>query len=71
IRCTLHPTCRFLPPLTIPLYEKHYTRVHTNRCAVCVRTLPTPRLLEIHVQECHDSWFAVRAGRGESMVCSV
>jgi len=49
--------------------EVHYAAVHRHSCSVCRRSLPSPHLLEIHIQESHDSFFAVMAERKPSFQC--
>jgi len=49
--------------------EVHYAAVHRHSCSVCRRSLPSPHLLEIHIQESHDSFFAVMAERKPSYQC--
>ena len=44
--------------------QAHYRARHYFRCRVCSRTLPTPRLLELHIAEAHDAYFAAMAARG-------
>ena len=36
---------------------------HWNRCRVCNANFPSDRLLNIHVRESHDSYFAALAAR--------
>ncbi|XP_076752639.1 zinc finger protein 511 lethal (2) k10201 isoform X1 [Xylocopa sonorina] len=40
-------------------YEMHYNSNHRYVCAECKKILPNPRLLDIHIQETHDSFFQV------------
>lgn len=49
--------------------EVHYAAVHRHSCSVCRRSLPSPHLLEIHIQESHDSFFAVMAERKPAYQC--
>jgi len=49
--------------------EVHYAAVHRHSCSVCRRSLPSPHLLEVHIQESHDSFFAVMAERKPSYQC--
>jgi len=49
--------------------ETHYNAVHRHSCSVCRRSLPSPHLLEIHIQESHDSFFAVLSDRKPSYQC--
>ena len=47
--------------------DAHYRAAHRNACGRCGRVLPTARLLELHVQEAHDAFFAAMAARGRSV----
>ncbi|XP_061546284.1 zinc finger protein 511 isoform X2 [Phycodurus eques] len=42
-----------------------------NVCSICRRSLPTSRLLDIHIQEWHDSVFMVLAQRQDMYQCLV
>ena len=45
---------------------------YRHQCAECGVRLSSARLLDIHLEELHDSFFAARAARGERMyVCLV
>ncbi|ROT38504.1 hypothetical protein SODALDRAFT_278025 [Sodiomyces alkalinus F11] len=46
-------------------YQSHYHKAHTNRCLECRSNFPSAHLLSIHIEECHDSFAAVRRDRGE------
>ncbi|KAJ1559167.1 hypothetical protein HK405_011739 [Cladochytrium tenue] len=59
------------PTRTFRAYERHYDLAHCNACAVCRRTLPTRHLLDLHVQEVHDSFFRALAERENSYECFV
>lgn len=37
----------------------HYNSNHRYVCVECKKSLPNPRLLDIHIQETHDSFFQV------------
>jgi len=49
--------------------ELHYNSVHRHCCSICRKSLPSPHLLELHLQESHDSFFAVMAERKASYQC--
>ena len=49
--------------------ELHYNAVHRHSCSVCRKSLPSPHLLELHIQESHDSFFAVMSERKASYQC--
>ena len=48
---------------TLEEYEHHYNSLHRHVCCSCRRPLPTARLLDIHIQEWHDSLFTILAQR--------
>jgi len=37
--------------------EEHYEISHTKECSICKAIFPTDHLLDLHLQECHDSYF--------------
>jgi hypothetical protein len=49
--------------------ESHYNSVHRHVCSVCHRSLPSNFLLELHIQETHDSFFAVLSEKKPSYQC--
>ena len=49
--------------------ETHYNAVHRHSCSVCRKSLPSPHLLELHLQESHDSFFAVLSEKKPSYQC--
>ncbi|KAJ0067180.1 hypothetical protein NL108_012912, partial [Boleophthalmus pectinirostris] len=56
---------------TLQEYEHHYNSLHRHVCCICRRSLPTARLLDIHIQEWHDSLFAVLAQKQDMYQCLV
>ncbi|KAF3022383.1 hypothetical protein E8E14_001369 [Neopestalotiopsis sp. 37M] len=46
-------------------YETHYIKAHTNRCTECRKNFPSDHLLNLHIEECHDSFAAVLREKGE------
>jgi mannosyltransferase OCH1-like enzyme len=42
-------------------YELHYDNNHHFVCTQCKKWKPNARLLEIHIQEMHDSFFKILA----------
>ncbi|XP_037127703.1 zinc finger protein 511 [Syngnathus acus] len=56
---------------TLEEYEHHYNSLHRHVCSICRRSLPTARLLDIHIQEWHDSVFMVLAQRQDMYQCLV
>lgn len=49
--------------------ESHYNAVHRHTCTVCHRCLPSSFLLDLHLQEQHDSFFAVLSEKKPSYQC--
>ncbi|XP_034041195.1 zinc finger protein 511 [Thalassophryne amazonica] len=56
---------------TLEDYEHHYNSLHRQVCCSCHRSLPTARLLDIHIQEWHDSLFAILAQKQDMYQCLV
>ncbi|XP_029926564.1 zinc finger protein 511 [Myripristis murdjan] len=52
-------------------YEHHYNSLHRHVCCSCRRSLPSARLLDIHIQEWHDTLFTVLAQRQDMYQCLV
>ncbi|KAM3862937.1 zinc finger protein 511 [Diretmus argenteus] len=52
-------------------YEHHYNSLHRHVCCSCRRSLPSARLLDIHIQEWHDSLFMILAQRQDMYQCLV
>lgn len=53
-------------------YQAHYNSLHRFICSECKKSLPTNHLLDLHLTEQHDSFFAARVNRGDSVfVCYV
>ncbi|XP_058792595.1 zinc finger protein 511 [Phymastichus coffea] len=52
-------------------YELHYHNSHHFICTECKKWRPTARLLEIHVQEMHDSFFKILADKQPMYKCLV
>ncbi|KAG6556107.1 hypothetical protein Mapa_002048 [Marchantia paleacea] len=48
-------------------FESHYTVGHRATCSVCSNVYPTTRLLNIHISECHDSFFKAKVARNYPM----
>ncbi|KAJ3410409.1 hypothetical protein HDV05_003820 [Chytridiales sp. JEL 0842] len=71
IRCTLSHACSLQTFAHIADYENHYQTLHNNVCSQCKRTLPTARLLHLHIQEIHDSYFQSQAEKGNVYECFV
>jgi len=69
IRCNLLPSCLNLKFSTIEDYEAHYSLTHRYYCSICNVTLMTEKLLNIHLQELHDSFFEVLSQRKNMYQC--
>lgn len=61
MRCNI-PTCDQEFD-TIFAYENHYNSLHRFLCAQCSKNLPSAHLLDLHLSERHDSFFAVQSER--------
>ncbi len=48
--------------------ELHYNSIHRYTCATCRKSFASAHLLDLHIEETHDSFFAVQAER-KPMVC--
>ncbi|KNC81419.1 hypothetical protein SARC_06260 [Sphaeroforma arctica JP610] len=40
-------------------YEHHYNSSHVHVCSACGQSLPSERVLELHISETHDPFFKV------------
>eukprot|EP00088_Acartia_fossae_P050969 TRINITY_DN5721_c0_g1_i12.p1 TRINITY_DN5721_c0_g1~~TRINITY_DN5721_c0_g1_i12.p1 ORF type:complete len:500 (-),score=128.88 TRINITY_DN5721_c0_g1_i12:746-2245(-) len=49
--------------------EAHYRAVHVFSCSVCRKSLPSNHLLDLHIQEGHDSFFSAMAEKKASFQC--
>ncbi|KAI0191210.1 hypothetical protein EV127DRAFT_70863 [Xylaria flabelliformis] len=65
MRCSLPPHREVLSFTTYGDYETHYSKTHTNRCAECYKNFPSEHLLNVHLEDCHDVFAAVRREKGE------
>ncbi|KAI1085866.1 hypothetical protein F5B20DRAFT_520106 [Whalleya microplaca] len=65
MRCSLPPHRDVMSFKTYGDYEVHYNKTHTNRCVECRKNFPSEYLLNIHIEECHDVFAAVKRERGE------
>ncbi|KAK1971904.1 zinc finger protein [Colletotrichum sublineola] len=65
MKCSMPPHREVLTFKSYDEYEAHYVKTHTNRCLECGRNLPSEHLLNVHHEECHDSFAAVKRERGE------
>jgi hypothetical protein len=65
MQCSLAPHRETVSFDTQEEYGIHYTKEHTNRCATCSKNFPSPRFLELHIEENHNALREVLAARGE------
>ncbi|KAH8158400.1 hypothetical protein CIB48_g9845 [Xylaria polymorpha] len=65
MRCSLPPHREVMSFTTYGDYEAHYSKTHTNRCAECYKNFPSEHLLNVHFEDCHDVYAAVKRDRGE------
>jgi hypothetical protein len=47
--------------------EDHYNSKHMYECKECHKNMPTPYLLDAHIQETHDSYFQSMLDRNEAV----
>lgn len=59
----LTPSTKPPPPTSTNEEGRHYMPYGANECSTCHAVLPTPHLLDVHVAELHDSFFASQAAR--------
>eukprot|EP01134_Creolimax_fragrantissima_P006012 CFRG6012T1 len=52
-------------------YERHYQSIHIHKCTQCGRTVPSERMLDLHLTEMHDPFFALRDQRLPKYRCFV
>ncbi len=57
--------------VSVAAYASHYAVAHRHRCRTCGAVLPNVRLLDMHVAERHDKFFAATAKRRPSYACVV
>uniref|UniRef100_A0A2M4AWS3 Putative alpha-snap protein n=1 Tax=Anopheles triannulatus TaxID=58253 RepID=A0A2M4AWS3_9DIPT len=69
ISCNV-PDCSFFCQSVVN-YEAHYNAQHRYTCGECKKTLPNAHLLDLHLSETHDSYFAalLQAGKGPMYAC--
>ncbi|KAK2824235.1 hypothetical protein Q5P01_021410 [Channa striata] len=56
---------------TLEEYEHHYNSLHRHVCCSCRRSLPSAWLLDIHIQEWHDTLFTILAQTQDMYQCLV
>ncbi|XP_053688545.1 protein lethal(2)k10201 [Sabethes cyaneus] len=64
------PNCKY-SSTSVQDYEAHYNAQHRYSCRECKKTLPSAHLLDLHLSETHDFYFAaqVQAGRKPMYAC--
>ncbi|CAJ2506348.1 Uu.00g004780.m01.CDS01 [Anthostomella pinea] len=65
MRCSLPPHREVVSFPTYEEYETHYSQAHTNRCVQCKKNFPSEHLLNVHFEDCHDAFAAVKREKGE------
>ncbi|KAI1633211.1 zinc finger protein [Biscogniauxia mediterranea] len=65
MRCSLPPHREVVSFRTYGEYEAHYSKTHTNRCVECRKNFPSEHLLNVHFEDCHDVFAAVKREKGE------
>jgi hypothetical protein len=68
MKCSLPPHKETLVFATYEEFETHYNKAHTNRCLDCRKIFPSQHLLDLHHEECHDAFAALRREKGEQTV---
>lgn len=68
MRCSLPPHREVLSFTTYGDFDAHYSKSHTNRCAECSKNFPSGHLLNVHFEDCHDVFAAVKREKGEHTV---
>ncbi|KAG4076827.1 hypothetical protein HA402_004429 [Bradysia odoriphaga] len=69
VRCNI-PNCQKEFD-TIFGYESHYNSCHRHLCNECHKNLPSAHLLDLHLSETHDSFFAVQSQTKPMFACYV
>ncbi|KAI1344116.1 hypothetical protein F5Y15DRAFT_103155 [Xylariaceae sp. FL0016] len=65
MQCALPPHRNIMLFKTYAEYDSHYSQTHTNRCVECSKNFPSTHLLDVHFEDCHDSFAAVKREKGE------
>ncbi|KAL7302046.1 hypothetical protein TKK_0005279 [Trichogramma kaykai] len=50
-------------------FELHYSELHHYKCSTCNKSRPSSHLLDLHIQENHDSFFQVQAEKKPMYRC--
>ncbi|OWB86659.1 binding protein [[Candida] boidinii] len=70
IKCTLTPKC-IRENITLSSqdqFEIHYLTNHSNICSVCHKRFPNERILELHIDENHNPFNALRISNGDTRI---
>lgn len=54
---------------TLIAYEEHYNTNHRYVCSTCHKRLPSAHLLDLHILETHDYYFAALAEKKPMVYC--
>lgn len=65
MRCSLPPHRETLVFSSYEEFDSHYSKDHSHRCLECGRNLPSPHMLDLHHEECHDTFVALKREKGE------
>ena len=65
-----YPNC-FARLKSVQSFELHVNMAHQHRCNECGMDFTSERLLDMHISELHDSYFAVLAKKRPSYQCVV
>lgn len=68
MKCSLPPHKEILIFKTYEEFESHYSKAHSYRCLECGRNLPSAYMLDLHHEECHDTFLALKREKGEHTV---
>jgi hypothetical protein len=52
-------------------FEEHRFKCHIHKCSVCQKSMPSDRLLSLHISEIHDAYFFVLSKKKASFECLV
>ncbi|XP_041972298.1 zinc finger protein 511 [Aricia agestis] len=64
------PGCKFVGQSLLE-FENHYNSYHRYSCITCKKSQPSRHLLDLHIQESHDSFFSVMAAKKPSYSCYI
>jgi hypothetical protein len=68
MRCSLPPHRETLVFSSYDEFDSHYSKDHSYRCLECGKNLPSPHMLDLHHEECHDTFVALKREQGEHTV---